>query len=427
MQRLISVFGCVVILAIAWLLSNNKRQIDYRIVLWGLLLQFLLAVVILKTSAGHAFFFYVNAFFAKLLGFADAGVSLLFGDLFQKTDILEQLRGADSYQIWNPERSKFMNMGIVFALYVLPTIIFFASLMSVLYHLGLMQYLVKGTSKIMAKFIGISGAETVSVTANIFVGQIEAPLMVRPYVSEMTRSELMTLMSSGFGTLTVGMLALYGDWGIDARHLLAASVMSALAALVIAKIMCPETDTPKTKSEIKITVGKDSANLLDAAANGAVMGLKLVLNIAATLLAFLALVAMIDFLLLKIGVLFGLENSTIETILGYAFAPLALVMGVEAADVLNFGYLMGAQISINEFVAYDQLVQWKSVLSTRSVVIGTYALCGFASFGSIAIQLGGIGGIAPDRRRDLAKLSWKAMIAGALASWLTASMAGILV
>ncbi|MFQ5677255.1 MAG: NupC/NupG family nucleoside CNT transporter [bacterium] len=428
MERLISIFGCFVLVGIAWLLSNNKREINYRVVVWGLLLQFVFAVIILKTSPGQAVFFYAKAAITKLLSFTDIGAEFLFGNLYRgDPDIVKGLGGNGPFQVWDATTGQHMNIGIIFAIHVLPTIIFFASLMSILYHLGIMQRIVQGMAWVMAKIMGTSGAESLSVAANIFVGQTEAPLVVRPFVPKMTMSELMAVMTGGFATIAGGVMAAYVRFGADAGHLMAASVMSAPAALVMAKIIFPETGEPETRGETKIDIEKNTVNVVDAAASGASDGLKLALNVGAMLLAFYALIHLLDFGFIKIGSVFGLEDFGLRKILGYAFAPLALVMGVETADVLNFGYLLGTKISLNEFVAFVELGQMRETLSPRTFVNGTYALCGFANFSSIAIQIGGIGGIAPGRKHDLAKIGLKAIIGGALASWLTAAIAGVLI
>jgi CNT family concentrative nucleoside transporter len=290
-----------------------------------------------------------------------------------------------------------------------------------------MQRVVQGVAWVMARFMGTSGAESLSVASNIFVGQTEAPLLIRPYVSTMTMSELMAVMTGGFATIAGGVMAAYVRFGVDAGHLMAASVMSAPAALVMAKIIFPETAEPKTKGEVKVSIEKTTANVVDAAASGAADGLKLAMNVGAMLLAFIALIAMLDFFFLKFGLIFGWENLSLKKVLGFIFSPIALVMGVETADIRDFGYLLGTKVAINEFVAYVQLGEWKDQLSPRSFTIATYALCGFANFSSIAIQIGGIGGIAPERKQDLARIGLKAMIGGALASWLTATIAGILI
>ncbi len=427
MERLISVFGCFVLLGIAWLMSNNKKKIDYRTVFWGLGLQLVFALIILKTPPGRAFFFYAKAAILKLLSFADHGAHFLFGNLYLADEsISRQLNMPGPYQIWDPKAQAFIDIGITFAIHVLPVIIFFASIMAVMYHLGVMQKMVQGVAWVMSKAMKTSGAESLSVASNIFVGQTEAPLVVRPFIEKMTSSELMTIMTGGFATIAGSVMAAYVRFGADAGHLMAASVMSAPAAIVMAKIIFPETEESETKGGAKIHLEKTSVNVVDAAANGAAEGLKLALNVGAMLLAFYAIVNLLDYGFVQLGSLFGLNNFGLKTILGYVFAPIALVMGVERADVLNFGYLLGTKIALNEFVAFVQLSQWHDVLSPRSFTLGTYALCGFANFSSIAIQIGGIGSIAPSRKHDLARLGLKAMMGGALASWLTATIAGIL-
>ena len=432
MERFISVFGCFVLLGIAWLLSNNKRQVNYRLILWGILIQFVFALIILKTDVGQVVFDVARAGVNRLLSFTHEGSYFLFGNLYlSDSSVVDQLsrpdRPATLSQMWDPNSSQFKNVGIIFAFHVLPTIIFFSALMSILYHFGIMQRIVKGMAWVMSKFLGTSGAESLSVAANIFVGQTEAPLVIRPFIAGLTNSELMTIMAGGFATVAGGVMAAYVLFGADPGHLVAASVMSAPAAIVMAKIMFPETEIPETKGDVRIDMKKTTTNVVDAAASGAADGLKLAVNVGAMLLAFIALIAMLDFGLAKVGGLFGAGDLSLKTVLGYAFAPLALVMGIETADVVNFGYLLGMKISLNEFYAFVQLGQWQDQLSPRSFTIGTYALCGFANFSSIAIQIGGIGSIAPARKADLAKLGLKAMVAGALASWLTASIAGILI
>ncbi len=436
LERSISFIGIFVLLGLAWLLSNNKKKISYRVVIWGILLQLIFAVVILKTAPGHAIFFFARAFIAKLLSFTDAGASFLFGNLYLgDPDIVKNVGESGTLQLWNGTTNSFVNIGIIFAFHILPTIIFFASLMSVMYHLGIMQKIVQFMAWIMAKTMGTSGAESLSASGNIFVGQTEAPLLIRPYVSEMTRSELMAIMVGGFATIAGGVMAAYVRFGVDAGHLMAASVMSAPAALVMAKIIFPETEEPKTRGIVKLEVEKKTANIIDAAASGAADGLKLAANVGAMLMAFLALIAMINFVLGKVDDIINFItfnhihldwDLSLKKILGLIFSPIAFVMGVESKDMLQVGNLLGTKISINELVAYVELTAQKGIISERSYIIATYALCGFANFGSIAIQIGGIGGIAPSRRGDLAKIGLKAMFGGALASWLTATIAGIL-
>ncbi len=436
-QRLIGVLGIFVLLGLAWLLSNNRRKINYRVVLWGFLLQVIFAVIILKTGPGKAFFFFANKVITRLLSFTDAGASFMFGNLYRgDPDIIGQIGKPGPMQIMDSSSQQFVDIGIIFAFHILPTIIFFASLMSILYHLGIMQKIVRSMAWIMAKTMGTSGAESLSASGNIFVGQTEAPLLIKPYVSTMTKSELTAVMVGGFATIAGGVMAAYVRFGVNAGHLMAASVMSAPAALLVAKIIYPETEEPKTKGTVRLTVEKTTSNVVDAAASGAADGLKLALNVGAMLIAFIALIAMLNFFLGKIDDLINLItfhqtsytwNLSLKKIFGVLFAPLSLCMGVEWKDIIQFGNLLGTKISINEFVAYLDLANMKETLSPRSFTIATYALCGFANFSSIAIQIGGIGSIAPERRSDLAKMGLKAMFGGAIASWLTATIAGILI
>jgi CNT family concentrative nucleoside transporter len=317
-----------------------------------------------------------------------------------------------------------------FAFQVLPTIIFFAALMSILYHYGVMQKVVEAIAWVMHKTMRTSGAESLSAAANIFVGQTEAPLVISPFVATMTRSELMAVMVGGFATIAGGVLAAYVGFGLDAGHLLTASVISAPAALLIAKILEPEVDEPKTLGHVRVEIPRASVNGIDAAARGTIQGLKLALNVAAMLIAFLALIALLDGALAWVGARFGQEWS-FSLLLGYAFSPFAWLMGIEWGDCLPVGELLGKRMVANEFVAYMQLDKWMEAgseveLSERSVVITTYALCGFANFGSIGIQLGGIGPLAPERQSDLARLGLRAMLGGTLASFMTACVAGML-
>lgn len=419
--RFISFLGLFFLLGIAWLMSNNRRKINFRTVGWGLALQAVFAGLILKTEPGRQVFFFTREVITKLLGFTDAGASFLFGNLYRgDPGIVQQIGGPGPLQLWDSGAHQFVNIGIVFAFHILPTIIFFASLMGVLYHLGVMQKIVEGFAWLMAKFMGTSGAESLSAASNIFVGQTEAPLVVRPYVPTMTMSELMAIMTGGFATIAGGVMAAYVRFGVDAGHLMAASVMSAPAALVVAKIIYPETEEPKTMGKVKLSVEKTTANVIDAAAAGAADGLKLALNVGAMLMAFLSLIAMINYGL-------GWFHTSLKEVLGYAFSPIAFFLGVPWKDILEMGNLLGTKISINEFVAFVELAQVKGQIDPRTFVIATYALCGFANLGSIAIQIGGIGGIAPSRRSDLAKLGLRAMFGGALASWMTACIAGILI
>ena len=420
-ERLLSVFGMVVLLGIAYLLSNNRKAINFRTVIFGLSLQLVFALIILRTEPGKWIFEGARRAIARLLSFTDFGAGFLFGNLYKVTpEIVNEIGGPGPVQVIDGSSGNPVELGIIFAIHVLPTIIFFSSLMSVLYHLGIMQRLVKGFAWLMARTMGTSGSESLSAASNIFVGQTEAPLVVKPYVGTMTMSELMAIMTGGFATVAGGVMAAYVRFGIDPGHLLAATVMSAPAALVMAKIIYPETEASKTAGNVKMKLPRTTANVIDAAAAGAADGLKLAANVAAMLLAFIALIAMINYGL-------GFFGLSLKQILGYVFSPLAVTMGVPVKDALNFGYLLGAKISINEFVAYIDLASMKETISPRTYIIATYALCGFANFSSIAIQIGGISSIAPNRRQDLSRIGLKAMIAGALASWLTATIAGILI
>jgi len=421
MERFVSILGVFVLLAIAWLLSNNKRRINLRVVVFGLALQWVFALLILKTAPGKVVFQAARVAIAKILSFTDNGAVFLFSNLYRGVEgVVDEIGGPGPFGLIDLATGETVPIGTVFAFHVLTTIIFFASLMGILYHLGIMQRVVAAFAWVMRKTLRTSGAETLSASANIFVGQTEAPLVIRPYVSEMTKSELMAVMTGGFATVAGGVLAAYVRFGIDAGHLLAASVMSAPAALVMAKIIFPETGTPVTAGGVKIHVEKNTANVIDAAAAGAADGLRLALNVGAMLLAFIALVARIDFFL-------GFLNTSLKQVFGYVFAPLSWTMGVPWKDAVTVGNLLGTKIAINEFVAYVEMAKAKEFLSDRSVVISTYALCGFANLSSIAIQIGGISGIAPERRSDLARIGLKAMIAGALASWMTACIAGTLI
>ena len=410
MERLISLFGLLVMIALAFAMSADRRKVDRRLVAAGVGLQFLLALLVLKTVPGQVLFGYIGTFFTALLNYVDAGSSFVFGEAFGEH---------------------------FFAFKVLPTIIFFSALMGVLYHLGLVQYAVAAFAWVMQRTLRTSGAESLAAAANIFVGQTEAPLVVRPYVASMTRSELMALMVGGFATIAGGVLAAFVGLGIDAGHLVAASVISAPAALLVAKIMQPEVEASKTLGKVSIEVERTATNVVEAAANSTLDGLRLALNVAAMLIAALGLIALVDGVLgllgQVVGYILGMEGMewSLSAALGYLFAPFAWLMGIEAKDCLLAGELLGKKMVANEFVSYVQLSQWIQPdsgveLSQRSVVILTYALCGFANFSSIGIQIGGIGGIAPERRRDLARLGFRAMLGGSLACFMTACVAGIL-
>ena len=406
MENYTGILGIIVLLGIAFLLSNNKTLIKKNIIFWGLGLQISFAIIILKTTFGKALFFYFNILIVKLISFADAGSDFLFTSFIPEVGYDQAL--------------------INFAFRALPVIIFFSSLIAATYHLGVIQIIIKNIAKVMEKTMKTSGAETLSISANIFVGQTEAPILIRPYISKMTNSELMTVMVGGFSTVAGSVMALYVTWLNNipeiAGHLLAASVMSAPAALMVAKIIYPETKSYQIISSNSINLKSQDNNLVDAIGRGATDGLKLAANVAAMLIAFISLVAMINFILSLLG-------TSMQEMLGLLFKPLAWTMGIPWADAKIVGTLMGEKIVLTELIAFRDLSDYVSnnTISERSVIIASYALCGFANFGSIGIQLGGIGSMAPKRKKDLSKLVFKAMLGGAIASWLTASIVGILI
>ena len=400
MDRFIGVIGLICIIGIAVLFSENRKKINWRLVGTGLLLQIIFALLILKVPAGRAVFEWISNGITKLLDFTKEGSSFLFGPLL--------------------DTDKF---GMIFALQVLPTIIFFSSLMSVLYHLGIVQVVVKVIAKGVAKVLGTSGAETFSAVGNIFLGQTEAPLLVKPYIKNMTRSEICAIMVGGMATVAGGVMAGYVAMGVNAGNLLAASIMAAPAGLILAKILVPETKGGGTL-ELKV----ESENVIEAAANGASEGLGLALNVGAMLLAFVALIAMINALFGAIGGIFGAPWLSLNWILGRLFSPLAFIMGVPTKDVFAAGDLLGIKLAVNEFLAYSQLSNYiaSGTLEPKTIMILTYALCGFANLSSVAIQLGGIGGLAPEKKPIIAKLGFKALLGGVLATCMTATIAGIL-
>ena len=405
MERLIGIAGILVLLCIALAMSNNRKAISWQLVTWGLGIQILFAIIILKTPVGVPFFGAIDIGIKNLLSFSDAGSDFLFKSF--RYGVVED---------------PLMN----FAFRILPTLIFFSSLIAVLYHLGIMQFVVKWIARVMQKSMGTSGSETLCVSGNIFVGQTEAPLLVRPFILKMTKSELMAVMVGGFATVAGGVMAMYvsmlGNIPGIAGHLLAASIMSAPAALVIAKIIYPETEASDTFGDLKIALDNKDDNIMEALSRGATNGMKLAANVAAMLVAFVAIIAMVNAIL-------GLMDLSLQQILGWIFSPLAWVMGVPWDEAGIIGSLMGEKLVLTELIAFGDLSELMTTnsISDRSAIIASYALCGFANFASVGIQLGGIGGIAPERRKDLAKLGLKAMFGGALASWLTATIAGILI
>lgn len=405
MDRLVSLLGLAVMIGVAFALSENKKAIAWRTVVMGILLQVVFGLVILKTDLGRGVFDTIGKGFNAILGYTGEGAKFLFGGLATPSE----------------------SLGFIFATMVLPTIIFMSALMSVLYHMGIMQKVVELVAKVMMKVMRTSGAESLAAAANIFVGQTEAPLVIKPYVGKMTKSELMCLMTGGMATVAGGVLAAYVGFGIDAGHLLAASVMSAPAALVCAKLMVPELEQSATAGVVKIDLPPVATNVIDAAATGASDGLKLAVNVAAMLLAFIALIAMLNGILSALGGLIGYPHLTFEFIMGYVNAPIAWLLGVPWEDCLTVGSILGKKLVLNEFVGYLDLVKAKATLNERSTILATYALCGFSNFSSIAIQLGGIGTMAPEKRSVLAAYGLKSMIAGTLACYMTACIAGLFI
>jgi len=420
LERAVSLSGLFVMLALAWSMSSHRRKVNLRVVAGGLGIQFVFALLTLKTEPGRQLFAWLGDRFKSMQDFTDAGTTLLF-------NIYPRVEDAD---LALPEP---VSMTRSFAFGVLPTIIFFSALMSVLYHLGLIQIVVRGMARLMQKTLGTSGAETLSAASNVFVGQTEAPLVVRPYLADMTESELMSLMVGGFATIAGGVLAVYVGMGIDAGHLMTASVISAPAALVIAKILVPETGTPVTAGGNIPDIPKTAGNLIEAATQGTTDGLKLALNVAAMLIAFTALVALADAIVAWMGTLAGYDHWSLGLIFGYAFSPIAVCIGVPPEDALRAGELLGLKMATNEFLAYDLMQRWNTdpglavELSARSRIILTYALAGFANFASIGIQIGGIGALVPERRSDLARIGLKAMLGGTLACFMTACIAGVII
>jgi len=432
LPRLRSLLGLFALTGLAWALSTNRKLIPWRVVLYGTGLQVVFALVILKSAVGAQFFATVNTVVVALLAYTVDGARFVFGNLV--TNNVPVGLGEPGNGAFAATSGQVANTGAFFAFGVLPTIIFVSSLMTVLYHVGFMQKVVLAVAWVMQKTMRTSGAETLSASANIFVGQTEAPLLIKPFVDRMTLSELMCVMTGGFATVAGGVMAAYVGMLVSrfpdiAGHLMAASVMSAPAALVCAKLMVPETEKPETANTLEVAVERPDVNVIDAAARGASEGLSLALNVGAMLIAFVALIFMLNGLLGWVAGLVGFEGVTLEKLLGWALAPLAWLMGVSWADAPLAGGLLGIKTVLNEFYGYlrlSDLLQGEMTMQPRTAVILTYALCGFANFSPIAIQLGGISGLAPSRRHDLSRLGLRAMIAGTLASFMTATIAGMI-
>jgi concentrative nucleoside transporter, CNT family len=411
MPRLQPLVGLIVIVSIAYAASTNRRAIDLRTIAWGLGLQVLFALIVLKTSAGQRTFQALGGVINRLLDFAFVGSSFVFGPLGSK-EVWPRIMN----QVLGPEGAQY---GVIFAFQVLPTIIFIAALFAILYYFGVMQVVVRLFAIVMRRVMRASGAESLNVAASIFMGQTEAPLTIRPYLPRMTESELMTVMTAGMAHISGGIMAAYILFGIEAQHLLTAVIMTAPGTLMMAKIFVPETEVPETMGTVRLEVERTDVNVIDAAGRGTGEGLALALNVGAMLISFLALIALINALL-------GLVGLSLQQIFGWVFAPIAWAMGVPWRDAPVIGNLLGTRMALNEFVAYSQLGPMKASLDPRSFTIATFALCGFANFSSIGIQIGGIGALAPSRRHDLARLGLRAMLAGTLANFITATIAGFL-
>ena len=402
--RLTGVFGLILILGIGVAFSRNRRAISRRVVAWGVGLQLLFAIFVLRVPVGQTIFRWLGATVTKILGFSYAGSEFVFGEIGKQHS----------------------SLGVVFAFQIMPAIIFVSALFAIMYYLGIMQIVVKAFAVVMNKILGASGAESLNVAASIFMGQTEAPLTIRPFLPRMTRSELMTVMTAGMAHVSGSIMAAYIAFGIEARHLLTAVIMTAPGTIMMAKILEPETEVPETLGGVKVDIPRTDVNVLDAAARGTSEGLQLMLNVIAMLISFIALIALVNG---AFGWIHGFAPwfpETLQTVLGWVFRPIAWVMGVPWHDSGVVGSLLGERMVINEFIAYAHLGPLKGTLDPVSFTIATFALCGFANLSSIGIQIGGIGALAPDRKHDLARLGFRAMIAGTLANFLSATLAGIL-
>lgn len=428
-NRLLGFVGLALLLGIAYVASNDRAAIQWRVVAWGIALQVVFALFILRTRLGFAIFNKIGQGVAALLAFSNEGAKFVFGRLADPVYI-------ETISRTLPDPIGFVNQyGMVFAFRILPTIIFVASLFAILYYLGVMQRVVYVMALVMQRTMHTSGAESLSNAANVFMGQTEAPLVIAPFIKTMTMSELLTIMIGGMATVSGGVLAAYIGLGIDPVFLLTGSVMAAPASLMMGKILYPEKETAETAGVVKISMEKTDANLIDAASRGAGEGMQLAINVAAMLIAFIAMIALVNALLSWTGGVTGLNTwlgqpFNLSLIFGSLFAPLAFLMGVPWSDAARVGDLLGTKLVLNEFVAYLKLSpvggNVSALLQPRSELIATYALCGFANFSSIGIQIGGIGGLAPNRRSDLARLGMRALLGGFLATCLTATLAGII-
>jgi concentrative nucleoside transporter, CNT family len=404
MDRWTGLLGLVAILGGCFVFSTNRKAIRPRVLAWGIGLQFFFAFLVLKTGFGRIFQI-ASVAVSALLEYAEAGSKFLFGPLGEKTG----------------------SLGVVFAFQVLPIVIFVASLFAVLYYFGIMQVIIKGMAWAMQRMMGASGAESTDVAASIFMGQTEAPLTIRPFLANLTESELFTIMACGMAHVSGAIMAAYVKIaGVSIEHLLTAVIMTAPATLMLSKILIPETGQPETAGGIQIEVEKPGVNVIDAAARGAGDGLQLALNIGAMLIAFISIIALLNGLMGWIHSVAAWFPGSMESLFGMVFAPIAWLLGVSWKDCSNIGNLLGTRMVLNEFIAFVELGKMKEALDPRSFIIATFALCGFANFSSIAIQIGGIGALAPNRKSDLARLGIKAMLCGTMANFMSACIAGVL-
>ena len=419
MDRLQPLVGLALIGLIAYSLSTNRRAIKARTIAWGFGLQFAFALIVLKTAAGQRTFEVLGEKIRQLLDFAAVGSSFVFGPIGNQPVWARIMNAA-----LGPEGA---NYGVIFAFQIAPTIIFIAALFAILYYFGLMQLIVRLFAMVMHRVLGASGAESLNVAASIFMGQTEAPLTIRPYLARMTESELMTVMTSGMAHISGGIMAAYIAFGIEPKHLLTAVIMTAPGTLMMAKMFVPETATPETLGSVKLDVKTGDVNVVDAAGRGTVEGLHLAMNVVAMLISFIALIALVNALLGWVGTHTPLpDDLSLQKIFGWVFAPIAWSLGVAWKDAFVVGNLLGTRMVLNEFIAFAQLGPMKEMLDPRSFTVATFALCGFANFASIGIQIGGIGALVPERRHDLARLGMRAMLAGTLANFVSACIAAML-
>ncbi|HEX3741210.1 MAG TPA: nucleoside transporter C-terminal domain-containing protein [Terriglobales bacterium] len=406
MGRFTGLLGLLTMLALAFIFSTNRRAIRVKTVAWGLGLQFVLAIFVLRMQSGEWLFARAGYWTKHLLDFSYYGSTFMFGELGKQHS----------------------SLGLIFAFQVLPTIIFIAAFFAVLYHLGIMQFIIRAGAWVMTKVMGASGAESLNLAASIFMGQTEAPLTIRPFLAALTQSELMTVMTSGMAHISGGMMAAYiAVGGADAKNLLTAVIMTAPGTLLISKMLVPETEKPLTAGRVEMPHMEKEANVLGAIARGTLDGLQLALNVGAVLIVFIALLALVNAVMGWIHIHISWFPYSLEEIFGWVFAPVAWLIGIRWHDAASIGNLLGTRMVINEFVAFAKLGTIKSTLDPRSFTIATFALCGFANFSSIGIQIGGIGALAPNRRGDLARLGLRAMLAGTMANLMSASIAGMLI